>query len=110
MLRTAPHRGNSEGWAPGILCPRCGRRHRDWYAVAKCRWRPTCWVQGNPRGKECWATVSLCAGETTVMLHPTRDRAESSIRLIDDLACGGNCWRQHYLYHLSADGAVTRLE
>jgi hypothetical protein len=25
-------------WAPGVPCPRCGKRHKTWFRVASCRW------------------------------------------------------------------------
>src|SRR5262245_52627651 len=49
------------GWSPGLVCPRCGRRHKLWSAVARCYLRPALWVAGNPPAAGgCYATVSDC--------------------------------------------------
>jgi hypothetical protein len=90
-----------------VPCSQCGRRHRSWLAVAKCRWPRAEWVCGDPPfDGPAFASVSLCGGEgqTTVILYPTEAEARGAKRLIDRLACGGRCCRLHSVVELSRDG------
>ncbi len=96
---------SSVRFSPGQPCPRCGRRHRSWYRAASCRYRRgLLWVAGDPPADgPCFALVSNCghAGYRgpcrTVTLWPTLAEAERSKALIDRLACGGCCTREHYI-------------
>lgn len=93
----------------------CGRRHRKWTAVAKCRWPRAVWVVGDGP----YASVAHCvarrahdphfgrayADSQTVMLFPTRPAAEHAVAFIDRLACGGVCTGPsgHEIVDLGAD-------
>jgi hypothetical protein len=68
-------------------CHGCGRAHRTWRALAKCRWRKAEWVSGNGR----FASVSYCPRGITVQLYADRVEAEQAKAFIDRLACGGRC-------------------
>jgi hypothetical protein len=89
-------------YAPGAACPDCGRRHRTWHAVARCRWRDGLeWVAGNPPASgACWALVSICGGKVTVTLWADREDADRRKRVLDATACGGRClgWPGHRLH------------
>jgi hypothetical protein len=95
-------------YAPGRICPRCWKRHRSWYAVARCRWKRHLWVSGNPPvNRDAYATISDCGrvypptlSLRTIVLHPTREKAEAALDLINRVSCGGACSRQHRLIHL----------
>jgi hypothetical protein len=87
--------------APFTRCPRCGRRHRSWYALAECLWPRVAWVQGDPPARRpCFALVSNCSPARTVTLWPSLAAAEQSKAMIDRLACGGCCRRDHAIYLL----------
>jgi hypothetical protein len=115
MLATALRAGRApRDWAPpGATCPRCGRRHRTWYAGASCRWRlDLLWAQGDPpAGGPCFAVVSFCgryAGpHVTVTLWADRAAAQAAKALIDRLACGGRCSGQHYLYAMTPPASAA---
>jgi hypothetical protein len=92
-------------WAPpGRHCPSCGKRHRTWHAVARCRWRRgLTWCQGDPApDAPCWAVVSRCPHYrgpcTTVSLWPTMAQAESVKLELDETGCGAICWRLHDIH------------
>lgn len=54
---------------PFHSCGYCGRRHRSWHAVAKCRWDRAVWISGNPPpGGSCFAVASACHPGCTVTL------------------------------------------
>jgi hypothetical protein len=95
-------------WAPGMPCPRCGKRHQTWFRVASCRWhKGLCWVCGHaPATGPCFASVSFCrhpgyrSDYVTVMLFPAPEEAEAAKATIDRTGCGGACSRQHRLYEM----------
>ena len=68
-------------------CPKCGKAHRTWYALANCRWPKAEWIAGNGP----WASLSLCPRGLTVELHDNRDEALTAKRVIDQTRCGGAC-------------------
>lgn len=90
------------GTAP---CRSCGRRHKAWRTLAKCRWKKAIWVEGDGR----WASVSLCPHSvgfnryqaTTVQLYDDRDEASRAKDRIDRLACGNSCSRQHFIFDMA---------
>jgi hypothetical protein len=95
--------------AANPCCRRCGRYHRSWRAVALCRWPRAEWVAGAPAWRgPCYASVSLCPGYgragVTAILYATAGEAHAAKSLIDRLACGGGCSRQHCVVALSRDG------
>jgi hypothetical protein len=113
MLSTKPTAPTEPAYAPRRECPRCGQRHRDWHKVASCRWhRGLLWCQGNPpAGGPCFAVVSLCGHpgnyrgpQVTVTLWRTREEAEEAKGMIDRLACGGGCCRDHRLVEMPLEG------
>lgn len=87
-------------------CRACLRRHRSWYARARCLLAPTYWVTGNPPvAGRCFASVSDCGHVDfrpmrTVVLYPDRDQAEAAKRSIDGHGCGGRCSRRHRVVEL----------
>src|SRR5262245_54224974 len=93
-----------------LNCPGCGRTHRTWYALARCRWRRgLAWVAGNPSADgPCYALVASCGHlvnrrvepAITVTLWEDRAEAEARKRLIDGHGCGNRCSRQHQIYAL----------
>jgi hypothetical protein len=91
-------------WQPGRECPECGRQHRSWRLVAKCRWPRAIWITGNPpASRPCFALVSYCPPGATVTLWDTLARAEERKRGIDKFACGGRCWRDHRIIALGEE-------
>jgi len=78
-------------------CLRCGRQHRSWLGIAKCRWPRNEWIVGDGQ----YVSLSLCPRGLTAMLHETQDDAQTSICIIDRTACGGQCIRMHYLIDLA---------
>ncbi len=78
-------------------CPKCGRRHRTWYAVASCRWPKPLWVMGNG----CWASLSRCHPGCTIILFGSEVEALEAKASIDKFACGGACCRRHYVVDLA---------
>lgn len=94
-------------WQPEAECPRCGRYHRSWHTLARCRWSPLLWVSGNPPADgPCYATVSRCAhprfrtAQTTVCLWQTLAEADAAMKMIGATGCGGACSRDHELVEM----------
>jgi hypothetical protein len=112
MVRIALAKSNEVLDRPGCICPLCYRRHRRWYAVASCRFKPgLLWVGGDPDpAGPCFALVSFCRHPypprpaTTVTLWATRAEAEKARVSIDRTGCGGSCTRRHRIYELGQDG------
>ncbi len=91
-------------YAPRHQCPRCRRRHRDWYAVASCRWKGALWITGRPTStRDAYAVVSHCRGLVTVTLWKTLEQAQEAKAMIDACACGGCCCRHHELVVMTAN-------
>jgi hypothetical protein len=88
------------GAAPGQPCERCGRRHRNWHQVAKCFWRGSEWVSGNPIGAVVYALVSYCPRGVTVTLWADLDEAQRQKRCIDAGKCGGRCVGNRRIHRL----------
>lgn len=88
---------------PGSPCWRCGRRHRDWFAIASCRWPSAEWIAGArvPRQGPCFALLAHCHA-LTITLWGSEQEAEASKRVIDKAACGGRCCRRHEIVRLDA--------
>jgi hypothetical protein len=80
-------------------CRRCGRHHRRWSALAKCRFKAI-WVSGDHR----FASVSFCPRGPTVQCYATLDEAREARAAIDAGSCGGMCWRQHGVFDLALVG------
>lgn len=76
-------------------CRRCGREHRTWRELARCRWRNSEYV----RGDGAFASVSCC-GPTRVYLFPTRAAAEHAKTAIDNTGCRPTCSGDHRLVEL----------
>lgn len=84
---------------PLIDC-HCGRRHRTWYAVARCTFPRAIWIAGNPPlAGPCYASVSDCRCQT-VILHPAHAQAMAAKERIDATGCGGGCCRRHRIVEL----------
>jgi hypothetical protein len=102
-------------WKPGRYCPACTTsRHLSWRTVAECRWsHKLLWVMGNPRGEQCWATISRCRhpgtreSYVTVVLHGTIEAAEAAMRMIAHTGCGGSCSRLHELVVMHEGNEVS---
>jgi hypothetical protein len=78
----------------GLACD-CGRNHRTWRALAKCRYPDAAWVWGDPPAAgPCFALLAHCR-VLTVTLWAAREDAEREKAVIDETACGGRCWRAH---------------
>ena len=75
----------------------CGRKHRRWNAVAKCRWPNANRVVGEGE----WAVLSTCGGWTLVTLHLDRATADKTLAIIDRRGCGGSCERDHAIARLT---------
>jgi hypothetical protein len=90
--------------APRQPCPRCRRRHRDWWGLAHCIWLKAAWVAGDdvPRQGPCYAVLAHC-GALTVTLWPSLAEAEERKRIIDSTGCGGCCRRAHEIVLLTAE-------
>lgn len=83
----------------------CGRQHRTWRTMALCRWPKALWIAGNPPlSGPCFALAAWCHPGGTVTLWASQVEAEQSKRLIDRLACGGCCHRNHEIINLGEDG------
>lgn len=100
---------SSTGFAPGIPCRRCRRRHRTWRAVCECRWkRGLLWCSGRvPPSSPCYASVSSCrafnhryrwSSAITIVLFDTAEKAAQAKAMIDRLGCGGGCCRAHKIF------------
>jgi hypothetical protein len=81
---------------PGHPCPRCRRRHRDWWGLAHCIWPKAAWVAGDevPRQGPCYAVLANC-GALTITLWPTLEKALDRKTVIDSTGCGGRCSQVH---------------
>jgi hypothetical protein len=81
-------------------CSTCGRRHRTYSTLARCRWSRAEWVRGDGR----WALLAHC-DVLTVALHPTLEGAEKERAQIDRTGCGHACsvsGRRHEIVDLDA--------
>lgn len=78
-------------------CRRCGRRHRSWRALAKCRWPGAHWVGGEGP----FASVSSCRPGDSVELYATRQQAERARARIDEWGCCGGCTLLHRVVDLA---------
>jgi hypothetical protein len=81
----------------------------DYVAVARRRWPDAAWIIGSGR----FASVAFCR-EVTVMLFQTMAEAQTAKRLIDRIACGGRCVRNHVVLPITPaddpNAATTPLE
>jgi hypothetical protein len=74
-----------------IDCPKCGRRHRKYHAIAKCRWgRKAVWITGEGP----FALLAHCR-QLSITLWPTLEEARKKKAVIDSGGCGGMCLRIH---------------
>jgi hypothetical protein len=90
-----------------VTCRRClrmmgtelfeARRHRGYIAAARRRWPAAEWIIGEGQ----YASVAYC-DTTTIMLFRTLAEAQRAQALIDRLACGHACRREHELVDLDA--------
>jgi hypothetical protein len=69
----------------------------SYVATARRRWPAAEWIIGNGR----YASVAYC-DVTTVILFATRAEAERAKALIDRIACGHACLREHEIVNLGA--------
>jgi hypothetical protein len=67
-----------------------------WNDVARQVWPGAAWVHGE--GK--FATVRGCGGQTTVLLHPTVEKARSALRRMHPGGVNGWCDQLHVLIEL----------
>src|SRR5260370_809273 len=81
-----------------IACKDCGKSHRNYRGVAKCRWgkRPE-WVEGEGP----FALLAHCR-VLTVTLWPTLEEAKNPKAEIDASGCGGSCYKRHEIVNLDA--------
>jgi hypothetical protein len=101
----APRRPARKTPRPGTPCPRCSKRHRDWWTFARCKWPKTVWLHGcPPKDGPCFASVSDCAPGLSIELHATRAKAEAAKRLMGEVGCGGHaCHPVHHAVMVLAD-------
>lgn len=93
---------------PQLPCSDCGKMHRTFKTVAKCRWPSAHWVTGNGP----WASFSACGSgrydsALTIMLFKTRAEADQAKAIIDSSACGGRCTKRHWVTRLKEAGAQS---
>ena len=74
----------------------CARKHRNYRTWAKCRWKEAAWVVGEGE----FALLAWCR-TLTVSLWGTEQRAGAEKDVIDVLACGGACIRQHEIVRIT---------
>lgn len=86
--------------APQLPCSDCGKMHRTFKAVAKCRW-----ATHRVTGDGPWASFSACA--RTIKLFATRAEAEQMKAVIDSSTCGGRCTKRHWVTRLKETGPGT---
>jgi hypothetical protein len=89
-------------------------RHSAYRTKAGRLWPQHAWITGDGP----YATVSFCDNydpppgpddpATTVMLHKTEQDARKALDLIDRLACGGGCTRDHWLIEIPETGGNAR--
>lgn len=80
----------------------CGRQHRTFGTVARCRWPDAAWIAGDGP----YAVV--CAGPVTVSLCATEDEARAELELSGRIGCGSGCARVHEVYVLRAGDDESR--
>jgi len=104
--RTALKRANERTGIRTMMlqCDNCGRRHRTWRNVSRCKF-PNAYFVG---GEGPIACISKCKA-WTISLWPSVEEAKTAKRIIDRLACGCRCQGEdgHFLYHL---GCVAEWE
>lgn len=81
-------------------CVRCGKRHRTWWRLAKCRWPRATWIVGEGP----FASVSRCSPGSTVELYWHVEQAREAKRFIDGSWCGGRCGGRSYHHVIDLDG------
>jgi hypothetical protein len=81
-----------------IRCHTCGKSHRAYQGVAKCRWgRRAEWIDGEGP----FAVLARCR-VLTITLWPTLQEAKDAKAEIDDTGCGGMCSNRHEIVNLGA--------
>lgn len=76
-----------------IECKYCGKRHRTYKAVAKCKFPKAEWIEGEGR----YGCLAFC-DVLTIKLWPTKAEAEQAKASIDSGKCGGKCVKNHKLW------------
>jgi hypothetical protein len=71
------------------------RKAVKWEDIARRKWPNAVWVEGDGS----FALLAHCR-DLTITLWETRDKAKEAMQMIDRLACGGNCWRDHEIVDL----------
>jgi hypothetical protein len=70
---------------------------RSWQDVARTIWPDAQWVASEGP----FATVSGCGSGTTVLLHPTAEKARGALRNMHPGGVGGPCMQKHVLIELA---------
>ncbi len=76
---------------------KCTRQHQDYPTFIRCAIgkRRVLWMQGYGP----YATISRCGGpnDVSVMLHPRLGDAQTALKDLNRLGCGGRCSGNHEL-------------
>ena len=72
-------------------------RRKTYRGMARDLWPRAEWIAGEGP----WAVVASCGYGTTVTLWDDLHKAEEAIQDINQIGCGGRCYKNHFVGRLS---------